>query len=506
MARSQTDDEALPETAAEADVDRGLVRAAAGGVLWQGLSYIFGKLLTLATTVILARVLTPTDFGLVGLAMVFITYLEVTSDMGLGQAVVFFPREKRRTDAAITVAFAWSLLLAGGAVLAAPLVADFFDQPRVAPMFRVVALALLVGGLGSVPDAILRRELRFRRRLITVLGRVIVKGVASVALAVAGFGAWALIWGYVLGEAAWMVASWALAGVRPGRGIWRLSSAEVKPLLGYGVPAATSAILSALVFNVDYLVVGERLGPKALGLYTMAYRIPELLILQALWVVSTVTFPMFSLVRQDMQRLRRGYLANIRLQTAYGAATGVGLAIVAPMLVPIAFGEKWSASIVPLQAIALGAVFNSLAQSAVSLYKGIGRPSVGVALWLVRLILVVPALLLATRFGIDGVSWAQAGSAFLMAVLYQAVAIRLIQLEAGRLLRALIPGTVVALGTLLGGGAVRLLLPGSDVVRLAMAVLAGGALGIACLWLVDRSFLREVWRLLRRRASESTAV
>jgi lipopolysaccharide exporter len=498
--RSPAEPDPLPGRPSEDDVTggRGLARAAAGGAAWQGLAYVLGKALTLGSTIVLARILIPEEFGLAGLALVFVTYAEVITDLGVSQAVVYFPEDRRTHDAALTLSLLWSGVLVLGAFLAAPMVAGFFDRPDVAPLFRVVALALLVGGLGSVPDALLRKRLRFRQRLVAVLGRVVVKGVLSIALAVAGLGAWALVWGFVAGEAAWMIAAWILAGYRPGPRFWRLRRETAAPLLRYGLPAAGSAILLALVFNVDYLIVGERLGARSLGFYTIAYRVPELLILQALWVVSAVAFPVFSLVREDPERLRRGFLTATRLETGYGMAAGVGLAVVAPMLVPVVFGPQWGASVAPLQAIALYAVFGSLTKSATDLYKGLGRPGLAVTVSLVRLILVVPALLWATRFGIEGVAWAQAGTAFVAAAIAQAVATRLVGVSAASFARALVPAAAVGAGVLLGAGAVRLWLPGGDAIRLAAAVAAGSAGGIGLVLLADRTFVREVLGLVRR--------
>jgi lipopolysaccharide exporter len=501
--RVVTEPEPPPPLPSEDDggAGRGLARAAVGGAAWQGLSYVLGKGLTLVTTIVLARVLTPDDFGLAALALVFITYAEVITDLGVAQAVIYLPRSRRTADAALAVSTLWGLALFAGAWLTAPIVADFFGRPEVTPMFRAFGASLLVGGLGGVPDALLRKELAFRKRLVAIVGRVVVKGGVSISLAVAGAGPWALVWGYVAGEATWLVAVWALAGYRPGSTLWRLRRETIAPLVAYGLPAAGSAVVMALVFNVDYLIVGQRLGAEALGFYTIAYRIPELLILQALWVVSTVAFPLFSLVRDDPGRLERSYLLGTSVQAVYGAATGLGLAMVAPMLVPVVFGEQWSASIVPLEAIAVYAVFGSMAKSALDLYKGVGRPGLAVTLSLVRLILVVPALLYATRHGIAGVAWAQVATSFLMLLVYQTIANRIVGVSPGRFLRALVPAAALGVGVVLFAGAVRVWMPGSDLLRLVAAVAAGAAGGLALMWLADRDFVRRLRILLRRGGS-----
>lgn len=476
----------------------GLSRLAVGGVFWQGLSLVLGKGFTLAATIILARLLTPDDFGLVGLALVFITFAEYGADLGVAQALVYFPRDRRNENAALGL----SLLTGGGlcaaGVLLAPLVADFFDDPRVTPMFQVLSASLLVTAARQVPDALLRRELRFRRRVATELARAVVQGIVSVVLAMAGFGPWAIVWGYVAGNLVWSVAAWVVVDYRPGR-FWRLTASTARPLLAYGAPAAAQGLLAALIFDVDYLIVGKLLGPEALGYYTLAFRLPQLLIINVFFVLSAVAFPMFSRAREDVARLRRGYLTSVRLQSTYGVAAGVGLFMIAPMVVTVAFGPKWTESAVPLQALALYAAFRSLGTGAVDVYKGIGRPGLAALVALGRFAALVPALLVAARSGIEAVAWTQAALALVFAVGMQGVASRIVGLSLADLAAALRPALAVAVGTAAGAGAVRFGLPGPEELRLGVALAAGGGLGFAALWLADAQFVRDVKALLTRR-------
>src|SRR5207247_1507547 len=239
----------------------------------------------------------------------------------------------------------------------------------------------------------------------------------SIVLAELGFGAWSIIIGYITGDVLWNVVSWAVVDYRPSAGFWRLSWREARPLLAFGAPAAGNSLLLVLLFNVDYLIIGRRLGPDALAFYTIAFRIPELLIIKVFYMLSRVAFPLFSRARESPERLRRGYLASIRLQAAYGALLGAGLAGVAPMLVEVVFGSKWDPAIVPLEALALYAAFRSL--DAIDVYKGIGRPGLAARISLIRLAVVAPALWIAAGHDIRAVSWTQAALSFAMVVMMQ---------------------------------------------------------------------------------------
>ncbi|TMD44174.1 MAG: hypothetical protein E6I86_16785, partial [Chloroflexi bacterium] len=215
---------------------------------------------------------------------------------------MFLPLARRRTDAALTVCLLVSGAFVLVAMLLAPLVTSFFGHPEVTGMFRVLSLSLLLRATGQVPDALLRQGLRFRPRTMAELSRSLTQGAASVVLAVASFGPWAIVDGYLVGCAVWSAMLWRFADYRPGPSFWRLRGSGVRQLLAFGAPAAGTAFLLCLVFNIDYLIVGRVLGARALAYYTIGFRIPELLILGAFNVISVVAFPVFSLVRQSPQR------------------------------------------------------------------------------------------------------------------------------------------------------------------------------------------------------------
>lgn len=467
--------------------------------MWQGLSYFLGKALVLVSTAILARLLTVEEFGLVGLALVFITYAEVLTDLGVAQALVYFPRTNRRIDSAVALSLVSSLALVGAALLAAPYVADFFDRPEVTGLFRLLSVSLFLGGLGQVPDALIKKELRFKNRLIMDLLRAVGQGAVSIGLALAGYGAVAIVWGYLAGNLLRTSAAWVLVDHRPRLSFRALRGEEAGPLLRYGLAAAGNGLLLSLVFNIDYLIVGRVLGTDALAFYALAFRLPQMAIINVFHVLSSVAFPLFSKARDDPGKLVRGYLTSVRIQTVFGVGAGVLLAVVAPSLVEVVFGvPKWSPSIVPLQALALYASFRSLGIGAVDLYKGIGRPGLALGSSVVRLAVLLPALLVATDWGIEGVSWTQAGVALALAAMMQIVAARVLSLSVLDLAGALWPSIAVGLAVFGGAGAVHLWLPGPALSRLAVASLAGLICGWSALWLADKKLLTELRQMTRR--------
>jgi len=465
-----------------------LARAGAKGVAWQGGAFVLGKGVVLLTTVLLARLLAPEQYGLVSLALVLIAYAEAVADGGVARAAV---------RGAVLCSAAFGAVLAGAGVLAAPLIGSFFGRADVVPLVRVLALSLVAAGLSAVPEALLRRSLEFRQLTVATVIRSVVTGILAISLALAGYGAWALAWGTVAGTVSYCVVLWLLhPRITSPEPIEPLRSA-LRTILSYGVPVAGANLLAKLIFDVDYLVVGHSLGAEALGYYTLAFRLPEFLIVNVFFVISSVSFPLYSRARNDPARLRTGYLFSVRLQSLYGLCAGIGIAAVASLLVPVIFGGAWRGAVGPLVALAVYAACRSLGAGANDVYKALGRPGVSVVLSCVRLGVLVPALIFATRWGIEGVAWAQAITSFCFVFLMQGIACRMLKLHPRQLLVAVAPALLAGAGVALVAVPLTWLpIPASGALTLAVA---GGVLAAAAVLLIGfRPLLKQLLSLTGR--------
>jgi len=463
-------------------------------VLWQGLAQAVGKTVVLVTTILLARLLSPEEYGLVAFALVLMAYAEAIADAGVAQALVYLPRSEQSARAALLVSLLTGCLLVIVAFVAAPLVADFFGDPDVAPLVRVLSASLFASSMGAVPEALLRRELAFERVTIGTVIRVLTTGGVTISLALAGYGAWSLAWGTVAGSMIYAIACWCLIPTRPGVHFWRATGPDLRLVLGYGIPVAGSALLAKLIFDVDYLVVGGLLGAEALGFYTLAFRLPELVIITVFFVLSSVTFPLYSRARHDPEQLRRGYLLSVRVQSLYGVCAGVGLAVIAPYVVPVVFGPAWIPAAGPLILLTLYAAARSVGAGANEVYKALGRPGLSIRMSLARLAILIPVLIFAARWGIEGVAWAQLVVAILFALGMQGIAARVMRLPLRDLLGAIRPAMSGGLAVALVG-AVLLMLGMNPVIGLIVIVLAGLVAVAAVLGLGYPSVVRELVQL-----------
>jgi O-antigen/teichoic acid export membrane protein len=423
-----------------------LETTAARAVAWNYVSFASGKALVLITMAILARLLTPADFGMVGFATLVIAHLSVLQNLGLGQAVI--QRKDDVEDAAQTV-FIVNVIL--GAVFTAmtiavaPLVAAFFDEPLVTPLLRVLGFSFVLEALGSMHHVLLQKNLAFRRKLIPDVGRAIVQGGVSIATAMTGFGVWALVWGQLAGVTTYVILMWA---VIPWRPTYRFNRSLFGSLARFGLPTVITDIEYAIWSNLDYVIVGRLLGDAALGIYTLAYRLPELLV-QSVWrILANAIFPVFSKIQDDREALVRGFLATIRYTQIAIVPMCVGMFLTAEPIVGFLFGDKWGDVVPVMRVMSVFVLIGSIGVNIGDVYKAIGRPEILAKLSLIEIVLMVPALLIGARSGIVGVAWAHAAVATIDTVIRLLVARRIVGVSlrsVGRqLLPSLLAGAIMA--------------------------------------------------------------
>jgi PST family polysaccharide transporter len=226
---------------------------------------------------------------------------------------------------------------------------------------------------------------------------------------------------------------------------------------------------------------------------------PEFLIINVFFVISSVTFPLYTRARNDRERLARGYLTSLSVQSVYGVCAGVGLAVVAPVLVPLVFGQAWRPAIAPLIGLSLYASLRSLGAGANDLYKAMGRPALSVVVSLIRLVVLVPVLIVSTRWGVTGVAWAQAVCSLVFVLFMQAVASRVIQVRVRHVLSAASPALCAGAAILICAGLL-VSMPIASVPALVVAVAGGAVTALVVFVLGFPSLTNEMQGLLLQRA------
>jgi O-antigen/teichoic acid export membrane protein len=430
-----------------------LRRATAIGGVWNYGTFAVGKLLIFISTVILARLLVPGDFGLLALGLVAINYLDRISGLGVGAALIYRQEDPRRTaGVALSLSLVVDAALTLSVILAAPWIAAAFENPQITPIVRVLAVGFFIANLKNIPESLIKKDLAFHRRVVPELARSVVKGGVAILMAWWGWGVWSLVWGQVAGGATGMLLYWGLCRWRP-----RLSydRAIAGAILAYGTPIVLLSLLGTLGNSLDYLFIGLRMDAKQAGYYAMAFRMPELAILSVGYTMSHVLFPAYARIQHDPEQLRGGYLMTLRYMAILTAPLGVGLYMVSPEFVTVFYSQRWTPSIGSMQMLSLFALVHSLTGNEGDVYKAVGRLDVLYKLILVQLLVTAPVLWWAAGQGIYAVSIGLLVTGVILSVLRLAVVGRFLRLKTLDLFHALRPAAGATLVMFTGTTALR---------------------------------------------------
>jgi PST family polysaccharide transporter len=465
-----------------------LANAAGWAAIWAFLGTIAGRLITVIGLAFLARLLAPKDFGLFTFALVFITYLETFGDLGSGVALVYWPNRLR--DAAqvtfvinVLMGLAWFAV----ATYMAPAVANFFGSPNADGMVRALAWTFILKGLSNTHDALAQKEMRFRAKLLPDCGFAVLKMISAIVLARAGFGGWALVWGHLIGLASSTIFYWLIVPWRPS---FYFPSDLLRPMLRYGRGIVIVNLLGAIVHRADMAIVGRMLGVTALGFYQLGDRMSDMTVTVLLWVISKVVFPIFARVHALGHGLAEAYLTAMRYISLTTIPATIGLFMMAEPLVVTVFGEVWRPSIPIVQALAVYAGFRALGTHSGDVLKATGRSGVLARLAVLKIVLIVPALILAARFNMMAVAITLAALTSLTGFLNIWIVCRLAKIPLIDVFRAmrlsLIGGAVLALALLAWNRFTDL--------RAGASLAGGAAIGTAAYLIAVRLFSPRVYR------------
>lgn len=473
-----------------------IARKAAHGVAWSLLAQGLTKGFALLTLSILAHLLMKDDFGLVAAAVVAVNYLAIFKDLGLGLALI-----QQRGDIEEAANTVFTLNLAMGFVLTitafafAPFVATYFGEPQLKPVLRWLGISFLINGVGAVHIVRLKRELDFRRKLIPDMGNAIVKGVASIIMALSGLGVWSLVYGQLAGAVVSVIIVWIILPWRP-----RISFNHTLAgsLLKYGGAIMGLDTIGVVSSNLTSIIVGKVCGMALLGVYTLAYRLPEVLLVGNLWVVAGVAFPAFSMMQNRPKEMYKGFLATVRLVGLIALPLCLGMLIAADPMIRVFFGQQWLEAIPILRILAICAWIQSIGFHVGDIYKAIGRPDILLKLSLLYLVIELAALLIGSRYGLLGIATGHLVATIILKYVYLKVATRLIDITFADILDELKPalksGFVLAI---LAVAALQLTTVMSPVIRLMVAVVFGAAGYLAILWIIEKENILRLVRLIR---------
>jgi len=379
------------------------------GVGWKAMSQLVFQASRIAVAVILARLLSPHDYGLAGMVMVVGLFALVFSDLAFGAAIV--QRAHLTEDDRSTVF--WASIAAGvfftsaGIALAGPLAA-FYGEPEVRPLFAALSVSFLITSIGSIQTALLTREMEFRRLEIRQIAATLCGAIVGISLAFGGAGAWAIIGQQLTVAVVSSALVWLLVDWKP---MFRFSGESIRRLGGFSSKVFGQRLLYYASRSADGILIGRFLGATAVGIYAVAYNVILIPFSQIAGPIQQVMFPAFARMQEDLDRVAAVWIRTMRLIAAVTMPALLGMIVVAPDFVSVILGDKWSAAVPVLRILAFVAILQSLQTMNADILQALDKAGTMLRFMIVWFAANLTAFVIGLQWGIVGVASAYAVAA-----------------------------------------------------------------------------------------------
>lgn len=470
---------------------------------WSASMEVVSRLASPVVMVVLARLLVPEDFGVVATAMIVITFGQMFWDAGLSKALI---QTEDIPEEAGNVVF-WTNTVFGLAMyallfFAAPRIADFFNIPTSTPVLRVLGLQIVIASLSSVQHALFVRDLDFRRLFWIKLTTALVPGLISIPMAFYGFGVWALVTGALIGQILNLFLLWFSSTWRPRL---HYDRELARKMMRFGLWVLLEALAAWLLVWGDTLIVGKFLGMRDLGFYQTGWMLVTMIFGIALNPFLPVLYPTFSRMQNDLPGLKESFHKVNRVVMALSLPIGVGLFWVGPEIATVFFGENWHGLGFVLSMLGLTLGLGWPVAINAELYRAIGRPEISTKLLFVATLLYMPAYVIAAHFSLEVFLCVRLGLVFVGLAIHAWVYRRTLT---GSFWYLWHDGKVFILAAIIMGAAVGLSRWGIETIApslslvLVLGLLVTVGIGVysVALWLLDRSFIAQTFRVIKRAA------
>jgi len=368
------------------------------GLTWSFIDSFANQSVQFVVGIILARILSPREFGLVGMLTIFIAVSQSLIDSGFSSALI---RKKNCTDIDYSTVFYFNLLIGLFFYLILFALADsissFFNEPQLKILLRVLGLGLLLGSFGIIQSTILTKNINFKLQAKVSLITSVSSGIVAIAMALNGFGVWSLV-ALTLSRIGfnslflWIYAKW--------KPLWVFSKQSFKELFSFGSKLLISGLLDTTFRNIYYLVIGKYFSAADLGFYTRANQFSAFPSQNINTIIERVSYPVLSEIQNDKIRLKNIYRKQIRSTMLLTFVLMMGLAAVAKPMILTLIGEKWLPSVIYLQMLCFVGMFYPLHALNLNMLKVQGRSDLFLRLEIIKKVLAIPTIIIGIIWGI----------------------------------------------------------------------------------------------------------
>ena len=388
-----------------------LKKKAINGVVWSVIEGWSRRIFSYIVFFLLARLLRPEDFGLIALAVSFISFASIFANQGFATALVQRAKiDPEHLDTAFWTNLALGVMFSLITVGASGLIAELYHQPQLKLVICWLSLTFIINAFKQVQEALLTRQLCFRILAIRSLLVSFIGGILGVIAAFSGLGVWSLVIQQLVGESLGVVVLWQASNWRPG---FKFSTKHLRELFSFGINLVGISLMNFVTTNSDNLLIGYFLGPVALGYYTLAYKVYHLILQLLTNITDKVALPVFARMQENIELLRSAFYKVTQLTSLFAFPVCIGTVILAPEIITIAFGDKWLPSVPVMQILGIVGILHCVFQFKVTVITALGKPSWIV--WSSALNAIADFLLftLVVRWGIIAVATAYAVRTYL---------------------------------------------------------------------------------------------
>jgi teichuronic acid exporter len=379
-------------------------RQAVSALKWSAISKVVGQLVSWAVTVLVMRLLSPDDYGLMAISAVIISIFTSIAELGLGASIVQSQAISRvELEKVAGALLALNLGLGLLVSIAAPLAGTLFNDSRVTDVVRVSALHFLFNAVATVPRSMACREMRFKWLAFVDLASGLVTSLITLALALWGAGVWALVLGILLGAACQTALLLACGGAA-----WpKFALQGIGHHLSFGGKMTVARMAWQIGYQADVLIAGRFLTKEAVGIYSVSLQLATLPMDKVIGILNQVAFPTVARMQDDLPRLRARLLDASRLLGFVAVPVLWGISAVSPEFVTLALGERWLGAIFPLQVITLVIPVRMLSVVFTTSVSALGRADIVLRNMLVNCAWLPIAFLAGVHWGVEGLalSW-----------------------------------------------------------------------------------------------------
>ena len=466
------------------------------GVFWSSVERFSVQGIQFLVMIIMARLLTPKDYGLVGMVAIFIAVAQSLVDSGFSQALI---RKQNRTETDNSTVFYFNIVV--GILLyfilfaIAPWVADFYDSPELTALMRVICLSVVFNSLVVVQRALLTVNIDFKTQAKASLTAAIVSGVVGIGMAYSGFSYWSIVAQQLVNLGLNTLLLWIFARWRPR---WIYSWNSFRELFTFGSKLLASGLLDVIYRNMYLLVIGKVFTASSLGYYTRAHQFAEFPSSNLTGIIQRVTYPVLCQIQDDDERLALIYRRFLRVSAFFIFPLLVGLSAVAKPLILLLLKEQWLFASTLLQIICFGMMWYPIHAINLNLLQVKGRSDLFLKLEIIKKIMAVIILCITVPMGLVAMCVGQIFSSILCLIINTHYTGKLIQVGFLRQMQDLLPILLLSLGMWLVVYMITLLLLGHLWLQLIGGISAGMIFYVGMAWLFRYPEWKELLDIVHR--------